>query len=36
MNQINRMYTLDIHRMMYYGYNDAHNHRWELDELFDA
>lgn len=36
MNQINRIHTLDIHSMMYYGYNDAYNHRWELDKLFDV
>lgn len=33
-NDINRMYSLDIHKMLYYGYNDAYEHRHELDEIF--
>lgn len=33
-NNLNRMYSLDIHKMLYYGYNDAYEHRHELDEIF--
>lgn len=34
-DSMNRMYSLDIHRLLYNGYNDAYNKKEELDLFFN-